>query len=263
MSYDNYNHSFRRSILAEPTRLVAAENLFTPTIDQKYMLGAIFTADDGRKWRYCKDDGTGIVAHAMVASFIPDPQGLNVAQTAQAVSAGEKRFDSLITTANALSDGDLVDGYLFVNEGATGGTGGDMYVIKNNRWTTEDTVINIEIADQGGIRIGINAADNLNFIKNKCRDVHITPTSTLTSPALGVTMAAVTASYYFWAQFKGYATCALDDSDTIAVGAPVGYPGTAGTAGSVGTIADDGTDMTWGSAVTVTAAHVLVDLDMP
>jgi hypothetical protein len=215
-------------------------------------------------WRYCKNGGTLLAKALMTVSPIHDAQALAIIQTGYGADAGATRFDCLITTANAITDGELIDGTLLVNDG--GVAMGDSYIIKNNYWTTSDTVINIEIADQGGLRAAIAATDDLSFLKHKCHEVIVAPTTqTNGGPAIGVPNVAVTASYYFWAQYRGECPMILDTTDTIVVGEPCGRAGTLDVAGTVGLVANDGTDAVWGTCVyaSTNAEAAIVNLMLP
>ena len=263
MSYDNYDHSYRRNGLHESAQLYADKGLWTPTADQKHMLGMEFTTNDGRTFRYCENGGTALAKSVLIASEAPIAELNNEVQTAYGVDAGEKLFDVLVTTSSGISDGDLVDAIMIVNDSATGSDQGDMYIIKNNKWTTSDTVLQLEIADEGGVRNAIIATSEITIIKNQYKDVIVKPTA-LTSPVVGATMTTVTADYFFWAQTKGPACVLVDAGDTIVIGEPVGHPGTSGTAGSVGVVANDGTDPVYGTAAAVTAGadHAIIKLNI-
>ena len=265
MSYTNYNQSFRRNKFSEPAQLVAESNLFTPTVDQKYMLGCRFELNDGRAFRYCKNASASITRARMACGLPPDSESEEIAQTGQATAVGEIKFDVLMTTANGITNSSLIDGYLWVNKSPTdSSTVGDFYIIKDNKWTTSDTVLNLTIADEGGIRQAISATDEISVIRNRFRDVKVNPTSQ-DAAVVGVPLVDVTASYYFWAQYRGVCPLIMDASDAVVIGAPVGKPGTAGTAGGGGVVENDGTDAVWGTVVSAGAADEisLVDLMIP
>jgi len=263
MSYDNYNHEYRRNGLHESAQLYSASNLWTPTEDQKHMLGMEFSTNDGRTFRYCQNGGTALAKNILVQSEAEAAGLVDELQTAYGVSAGEKVFDVLVTTGNGISNGDLVDGYLLVNQGTAATDEGDLYIIKDNKWTTSDTVLQIEIADEGGVRNAIAATSNITILKNRYRDVIVKPTA-LTAEVVGATTSIVAADYYFWAQTKGPASVLVDASDTIVVGEPAGQPGTAGTAGAIGLVANDGTDPVYGTVMYAAAGadYALIDLNI-
>lgn len=233
MSYNNLNWDYRRAKVVGPSQLKSASDIFHPTSDQKYMLGCVLELDDGRRFRYCKDGGSGITKARLVQAIAPLTTLNDEAQTGYAKSVGDNPFDCLVTTGSSISDHDLIDGIMYCN---SGDAIGDMYIIKDNKWTTGDTVLNIEVADTGGIRTAMAVTDTLTFIKNPYRDVLVQPTSP-TNLVVGVTVATVTASYYFWAQTRGPCTCIIDASDNPSIGQSVGVPGTHGTAGGIGVLA--------------------------
>jgi len=261
MSYSNYNNSFRRNKIVEPSQLKSAYNIFTPTATQKFMLGAILEMNDGRKFRYCKDNGSGLTKALMACSEPLDAQADESVQTAYGVTAGEVKFDVLCETGNGYTDHELIDGYMLVNKGTCIG---DMYIIKDNYWITSDTVMMIEIADENGIRTTIPATDEITLVKNKCRDTKVNPT-TQDAPVVGVPLATVTASYYYWAQYKGTCPLMVDAGDTVVVGEPIGKAGTAGTAGAGGVVGTTGANAVWGTVryVATGGETALVDLNLP
>ncbi len=252
MSYDNYSQTKRRSRFAEPFKMVAAENIFTPTVDQTAMLGAEFTTDDGRTFRYCKNGAVALAKNVMIQSEEIDTQAIDILQTGKSAAVGVKLLSLLITTANALADGGLVNGWIIVNQGTSAIDEGDMYVVKNNTFTSGDTAIDIEIADQGGVRNAISATSNITFVKNLYRDVIVKPT-TLTGVMLGATTTIVAINFYFWAQTRGVASVIIDTGDSIVVGEPLGHLDGSGTAGSLGSVSTLATDTTVGTAISAAA----------
>ncbi|MCK5610265.1 hypothetical protein KAR91_50800 [Candidatus Pacearchaeota archaeon] len=267
MGYDNYNFSKgRRNRIIGPSQIVASAGIFTPTVDQKYTLGLELDLNDGtgRMFRYCQNSSAATLAKALMnASAALDADAItSTIQANYGVSAGEKKFDVLLTTGNAWSDSALIDGWLLIGDGGT--ALGDMYLIKDNKWTTSDTVMNVTISDEGGLRVAIAATDDVVLFQSKYRNTIVNPT-TQSGGVVGVSLADVTASYYYWAQFRGYCPMLVDASDTIVVGEPCGKAGTAGTAGAVGLVENDGTDAVWGTCVypSTTAECAIVDLMLP
>jgi hypothetical protein len=167
MTYTNYEKTyFRNKILLSPgTRL---DSLFTPTAAQQHALGRICEADDGtgRMWRYCKAGAVALTRAFMGQSEVPSGNGLEIVQTGYTMSVGDIKFDMLLTTGHAYANNELRDGILWVNKSPTAGiTVGDAYIIKDNWIKTSDTVMTIEIADQGGIRNARVATDELSLMK--------------------------------------------------------------------------------------------------
>ncbi len=254
MSYGNYSHvtDGARNKLREPAQLTADANFWTPTSGQKRMLGSIFETNDGREFKYCKNGSTEIAKNRMIQSEALDAQAVDILQTGKSAAVGDIKLSLLITTANGIVDGGLVDGWIIVNQGTAATDEGDMYVVKSNKYTASDTDINIEIADEGGVRNAISATSNITFVKNIYRDVIVKPT-TLTGVMLGATTTIVTASFFFWAQTKGVASVIIDTGDSVVVGEPLGHLDGSGTAGSLGLVAAVATDSVVGTAISAAA----------
>lgn len=217
MSYTNYNMGAPRNKITCKSFL-EAEHLFTPTATQKHALGRILEIDDatGRMWRYCKAGAVGLSKALVNSSAALDAQAItSTAQTAYGAAAGSTKFDVLLTTGNAWTKNALVDGWLLVSDGGT--AMGDLYMIKSNKWTTSDTVMNVEIVDEGGLRNAIAATDDVILFQSKCANTVVSATNPI-SPMTGVSLVDVTATYYYWDQFRGYAPILTDDTDTVVVG---------------------------------------------
>jgi hypothetical protein len=259
MSYTNLNWDFSKYRLQAPTQLLAVADLWTPHAAQVAPLGAIYETRDGRRFRYCKADSTQIAKAVLVQAAVWDPQSVAKVQTSYGVAAGVSRFDILMTTANAISDSDLIDGVLLISDG--GAAMGDMYMIKNNKWTTSDTVLNIEIADRGGLRNAIAATDDASPFKNKYHSLIVKPT-TLTAPIVGVTLTIVPASYFFWGQTRGWAAILTDESDDIVVGEPVGHIDGTTAAGTVGLVSTHASDVVIGTCVYDSAVSEAAIIDL-
>ncbi len=256
MSYDNYNteQGRRNRIVSRPgTQLLAANNIHTPTVDQLCALGTELEYDDGtnRQFEYCKNGAVALPQYRVVTQKTENAANQDTLQTAYGVAAGTKIFDVLVGTGGGLVDGDLIDGWLLVNQGSSAVDEGDMYLIKSNKWVTGDTVMRVEIADEGGVRNVIAATSNITLVENTHRDVVIMPT-TLVGMAIGLCQAIVPISYYFWAQTRGISSCLWDDSDTILIGDPVGSVASgSGTTGALGLVAAIATDFILGHVVSV------------
>lgn len=248
MNYTNYNHKYRRNRIVEPAQLVATANIFTPTVDQKYMLGTILDLNGGRRFRYCKNDSTEIAKAVMVQSSVPIAGNTEEVNTnGTAASAKDQSLTIGVTTT--IAEDALVDGWLNVVD-VTAAALGDLYLIKSN---TAGTTPVITLADAGGLRTAIAVTTEITVIKNKYRDVVVVPKAAGTAVPVGVTQVVVTASYYFWAQTRGYASI-LVDTDTVIVGNPVGESTTGNVNGGVGVVANDGTDPVWGICVVLGTA---------
>ncbi len=243
MSYNNLNHKFRRNSFHEPTQLVSDADLFTPTADQKHMLGAIFDLNDGRRFRYVEDGGSGLSKATMCQSSVPIGGNTEVVNTNGVEAVAGAQSLTIGTTTTVAADA-LVDGYLLCVD-VTAAILGDMYLIKSNTAGTEPV---LQISDQGGIRTTIPVTAELTIIKNKYRDVITVPAAAATAVRVGVSLVDFTADFFGWVQTLGYAPMIVD-ANTLIVGNPAGETTTAGVAGGVGVVAQDGTDPVWGIVV--------------
>lgn len=261
----NYDCTLRRNkiVIAPGARF---DSLHTAEAVQKQALGTILELDDGtgRAYRYTKNGAAELAPHLMAASPLIDAQQIGQIQTAYGASVGDHVFDILATTGHTITDGELKDGWLLCNDGAAG-TMGDLYLINNNKFVTDDTVIQIELSEV--LRHAILATDDLSFIKNKFRDVIVTDQGTKTNSgqAIGVSRVTVAIDYYYWAQYRGFTGMIVDNGDTIVVNEPAGWPGTHGVDGTVGLVANDGTDDVWGICVSTPTADeaAIIDLMLP
>ncbi len=232
-----------------------AEGLWTPSVDQKHRLGDRYDDAQGRRWRYVSNNTTALAAGLMTASETIDAQALNITQTGYTTSIGDKSIRALLTTGNALSDGELQDGWLSV----VSSTGlAYVYAIANNTWLTSDTVMHIELYDE--IRVATSATSVFTFCKNPYRDVVVNPTTSVTRPA-GVATCVIPASYYGWVQTRGPCGMLRDTSETLVLGCMAGQAASTAVAGAVGLPAE-ATLQIWGRVMTVAADAQTAIIDL-
>ncbi len=267
MSYDNLFHGGKTEgktqvdnhtqwhIQAE--NLLADRDIWHPTIDKKFPLGAIADSRDGRRWRYCENGAADLaVALLNCSSSVVTDWELIAKVPAVAVKAKSFTINSALGTA--LVSGDLIDGYLTVEDAAGEG---NMYLIKDH---TIGTLQTIHLADSGGIMTAWESATTeITLTKNKYKDVIICAIDA-TGVITGVNMTAVTTDYFFWSQVRG--PCPVKDSagtDTVVVGDMV--MAGAVTAGTVGIPDGDATDVLVGyciSAAATNSDYNLIDLNI-
>ena len=196
------------------------------------------------------------------AAEATDAQQKATVQTLYGADAADKVFSVLATTGHGITDGELIDGFVLINDG--GAAMGDLYIVKDNTFVTDDTVISITIADEGGLRNAIAATDDVSFFKNPYRDVIVKPT-TLTGPIVGATLTIIPADYYFWAKIRGITALICDAGDTIVEGEPVGHIDGSATEGSIGLVATHATDVVLGTCMypSTSLEATLIRLDIP
>ena len=245
MSYDNLfwgstdvpKHSSWR-IKAES--LYANRDIWHPTASKYFPLGAIAESRDGRRWRYCEEAGNALAIAVITQAAAETANWTYTAQTntPDVWVAGDKQITVVADSTAAAHD--LIDGYVYVPDG----TGeGNLYLIRDNKVGTANATsgydIVIDIADAGGIRTAIIAASDVTIWKNKYKDTIIFPTDP-TGPCTGVTMTAVTAGYFYWAQTRGYCPVLMGTTDTIVIGDPVSAGNTTAGGCALMDVAADG-----------------------
>ena len=225
MSYDNLfwgdvdtpNHSQWR-IKAED--ILADRDIFHPTANKHFPLGAIADARDGRRWRYCEKDGTNALVKAILIGGDGGTAGwqTEIQTNNPSIPALGDKAITITMTATA-SAHDFIDGYLSIETG----TGiGDMYLVKDNKAGVTNSSggydIALDIADAGGIRTALSVSDTeITLTKNKYKDVLLTGANVV-AVVIGVPLVAVPVDYFFWAQTRGWCPIIADSSETIIVG---------------------------------------------
>lgn len=231
------------------------EGLFTPTADQRHRLGARFRDGHGRAWRYIKNGSTALAVALMSAAEATNGDVKDITQTGYTTAIGDKRIRALFTTTNGILDDELVDGFLTVNSS----TGlGHAYAIAGNKYITGDTVVDIQLYEP--IRLATSVTSVFTFTKNKHRDVEVATVSTADSPVVGVPNAIVAVDYYGWVQTRGPCAMIVDTSETIVVGALVGYPAADAVAGACGVAAI--TEDIWGVCMEAVSAAAVALIDL-
>jgi hypothetical protein len=227
MSYDNrFNGGNNKAGVEVPNHtqwkieaesLYADRDIFQATATKYFPLGAKAVARDGREWRYCENGAVALTLALLNQSSVGVAGWQNEAQTnsPSLPTAGDKIVTvTLTTTATA---GDFIDGYLTIRDG-TGES--NMYLIKDNKTgvanATSGFDVEIEIADQGGIRTAWVAGSEITVTKNVYKDTVVVPTDA-TASVIGANHIAVPANQFYWAQVKGPCPI-IQDADTIVVG---------------------------------------------
>ena len=160
-------------------------------------LGQVRELDDGRKFRLCKNGTVALVAGVLTQSPVQDGyDDALVVNTAAAI--GDKEIEVTTTSGHGGYDANaLKDGYLVVNLGS--GDIGTFYKIKSNDAMVSTVTATITLYD--GLTTVLAATTNeVSICANPYSGVVLDANS---APLVGVPLIAVTAAYYFWAQFDG------------------------------------------------------------
>ena len=223
-----YNYDFRRSVLAEPAQLIAANDQYHSTSDQKYMLGTKYSLDDGRVYRYVENGATELTAGLMVQQAVVNSDWDDVVQTTgTAAAVGDTEITVAVGALPTANDWD--NGWLVILDG-TGVK--QSYNIKSHNVPASGILVKVKIADEGGIRIATATTSEITIIKNLYKDVIVHPVTTATGMALGVPNGTIAANEFGWIQTHGPCGMIVDTSDTLTVGTPVGVPATSAVAGA-------------------------------
>jgi hypothetical protein len=183
---------------------------------QQHKLGAIYTKADGRTFRYSRAGGTALSKALVNAAAAPDAQAItSTIQTGHGAVAGRVTFDVLLTTGNGWVTDSLIDGWLHISDG--GASMGDLYEIKSNKWTTDDTLMNVTLSDPHGLITAIAATDDVILYANQMALTVVSPTDPVSDVA-GVALVDVPINDYYWAQYRGLASILIDGTDTIVAG---------------------------------------------
>jgi hypothetical protein len=202
------------------------QGIYEESSVQKTDLGRFIDFEDGRRFRYCKNGTVALTIGVMTMAPAIVGNHKDVVQTAYGLSIGQKVVNVLLTTT-APTAGQYNDGFLLCGKG----TGlGQLYRIKKHTLDISPCVITL----YDPIIAAVPAASELTITPNKRNGVLVAATTPYGTPT-GIPLIGVTASYYFWAQTRGYAPFLSDSTITTAfvIGEPIGDGETKTVAGSM------------------------------
>ena len=175
-----------------------------------HQLGVIGYAEDGRRFRYVKNNAT----NAMVAGELQQAEAEDTGEQSLAVAAAAVGSKTVTTTDTVtVTANEYADGYLIGT--AEGGTGnGIAYKIKSHPAATS-AVVTFTLYEP--LKVAFNTSTQIDVMKNVYDGVIQNPTSASGAIA-GVAMTAVPASYYAWVQTGGAGVVKADAGGAITVG---------------------------------------------
>lgn len=237
------------------------QDIVTASATQNYALGTKLTYSDGRVFRYARNGGTALAKALMTCSEAQDAKLIAETQSSSggSVSVGDYEIVVDITTGISLSANELQGGTLIVATAPAGAIGDQYTILASEVDASDDTLLTLRLLEP--IRTAWTTSTVISIVKNRWNEVDVAATTAVGVPA-GVPLIAVTANYYCWVQTKGYCAMLVDASDTIVKGEPAGKPGTNGTAGAVGLVANDGTDVVYGTCVYEASAGAPAIIDL-
>lgn len=194
------------------------------TSGQKHKLGTRMVFDDGRAFRYVENGGTAIAAGAIVqAAAGVANHDMDLAITTAAAGATSV---TVTLGATAATEDQYKDGFLYINDGATGE--GHVYKIKSNAVGASSGTCVLTLDEEDGLVTALTNGTNLAGLAiNTYKDVIISPTS-VSNVALGVAPVALTADYYGWIQTWGEAAVLCNAAGVLGQHVRVGGASTAG-----------------------------------
>jgi hypothetical protein len=191
---------------------------------QKHKIGTRMLLDDGRAFRYVELGAADIAAGAVVqapAAVAHHDVDLAITTAASGVTSVTVTLEATAATADQYKDG-----YLFINDGATGE--GHVYKIKSNAAGSSGgtCVITLE-EDDPTVTALTNTTHLAGLAVNPYSNVIISPT-TVSNVAIGVAPRLLTLDYYGWIQTWGPAAVLANAVGVIGQHVRVGGASTAG-----------------------------------
>jgi len=205
--------------------LLTQGDQYKETSDKRHPLGTRGYTRDGRVFRYARAGSSALEAGHLMQAEAPTAD-LNMdlnPTTSTAPSTGSTKIglQSGVTSCTLTAD-TFIDGYLYINDGATGSMIGQMVQLAGNDSPGVDATgdIDVYLREDSFFTEAPTTACEMSITKNKYDDVIIKPAGARTSIPLGVTPRHVTATYYFWLATWGPAPCLT--AAVVVIGKPVG-----------------------------------------
>uniref|UniRef100_A0A6M3KAH9 Uncharacterized protein n=1 Tax=viral metagenome TaxID=1070528 RepID=A0A6M3KAH9_9ZZZZ len=189
---------------------VFVQGLFEESSTQKHRLGTIRRTDDGRIFRYASFTAAGVTAGALVSKATAPVDGTIAAADAALAIAGANEI-SLTIAGVTLNQ--FRDGFLVVKAGTNIGA---MYKVRGNGATDGIASGRASFSLYDKIHTTwVAASSTIGAYANPYSSLLINPAvaneaATTQELAMGVTVRAVTASYYAWIQTHGICSLVLD-----------------------------------------------------
>lgn len=240
------------------TGQTSLQSIYAQAATQNCVLGTrLREKETGREFIYSKAGSVALGKALMTASLAPVSNYLDEVQTAYGWAVGATSGNILITTGATPAANYFKDGWLVVNKG----TGlGQCYPIATSG--SHATIIAVTLKSGHSVITAWAATSEVSLVKSPYMDTIVAPVTTMTAPAIGVPLIAVTATYFYWAQVKGPCALTVDTGDTIVIGEPVSSADTGAVAGACGIRTT--TESSWGRAMTIATADetALIYLDL-
>ena len=198
-------------IVVHDTERAAGQGILQESASKNSELGTELVLNDGRKFRYCLNDSSiALEAGQVVQSrgWVSTHESLATANAAK--GANQVTITNGIT--NAITANQYTDGYLCIE--ITGGDEVSIYKIKSHPAAIASATCVITLYDP--LRVALTSATTtLTANPYTGTVVNVASGGTETHAEVGVPLIPVTASYFYWAQFKGLCNVLIDGTPAI------------------------------------------------
>lgn len=237
------------------------QGLYEESSTQKVPLGTQWHLADGRSYIYCKNGASALAVGMLLQTAPLDSLAVSmVLNTAAAV--GDDHVHATYGAGTTAVANYFKEGYCHIAETTVGVGAGHMYKIDHHAAAISGGDLAIYLKDNIRVACTVTTAQ-VTCVKHKCDSVVIQATS-VTGYVIGVSIMPVTASYYFWAQYRGPASVLVDTGDTLIIGSYVtgSIGGTVAGACRVGTENEEYQIIGTAHAVGAADSFAIVDLSL-
>jgi len=227
------------------------QGLYAISATKRLPVGTVRWDSDGA-YRYCRAGATALSAGNLGLAAAADAAHVTEVLAA-AIAKGQTHLSLTVTAGTALGEDQLAGGLFCVETGT--GAGGQYPIIGNSVLSSSGTTLSVTLATP--LRVALDTTTYIGLMHNP--GMNVIESATAEAGVAGVPLVDVTATYYYWAKFKGlanvliYGTPAVGsnliastdlaggvaviassvDVDCPIVGVKVGWAGVNGTYGPV------------------------------
>lgn len=190
--------------------------------------------EDGRVFRYCRNDSTATVVGSIYQAVAGNAQFDD--EVIQANAAIGARTISLTNGTTVLVADELQDGYiLFYTAGSSAPSTllGGAYTIKSNQKAANGATYTVSLKSPEGLIVAIDTStDKYSVIHNLWYKVTLFDVSAApTARMVGAAVRIITASYYGFLQTRGVCELLQDDANAADPGDTTTWPATGASSG--------------------------------
>jgi hypothetical protein len=184
---------------------------FTTDATQGAPVGTKMITEDGREFRYCKNNSsTAMIVANLQQGAIPEVAKYGD-QACGTIAAGATSITAVAATTTDMAVNDLINGYCWSEQTTQLGPA---QRIKDNTVITQGAETGT-ITLYEGLAIAIGASDTISYIRNTWQNVIIAPATTETGLTCGVSVCALGASEWGWVLTHGPAKCQTSGTPAV------------------------------------------------